>query len=1796
MEPIKSNSQNQNSKGISANIDVLTSVRPTESNAIQIPEITLPKGGGALKGIDEKFRVNAVNGTSGVSIPLPITPGRNGFSPTLSLSYNSGSGNSSFGLGWSLSYPMIQRRTEKRLPRYFDNLSPNAKPNQTEDIFMLTGVEDLVPFLEEVDGKYTRNKSELRNGYKVERYRPRIEGGFARIEKIQHKDHGVYWKVTTRNNMVTLYGRTENSRIADPDDPSRIFQWMPEFSYDNKGNWIQYEYKKEDLSNVPQTTYEKNRLAQKALIANSYLKRVCYGNQKAYYPASNKPYDPQQPTQKECFYELVLDYGEHDPSNPIPNGKALWDCRKDPFSSYRPGFEIRTYRLCKRVLMFHHFENEKQFAGTKEEEFFGKNYLVKSLDFEYKPSSINGSGQAETTYLKAITQKGYIRKPDGEYSKKSLPPMEFAYQELHWNTSIKTVDREHIVNAPIGLTNNYQWLDLYGEGISGILTEQAGGWYYKNNLGAQDDDQQPAFAPAKKVAPKPSFLGLSNGILALQDLEANGNKQITVNSPGIQGYFELDDADGWETFRAFEHMPNINFGDANTRMLDLNGDGQPELVMTEDNVFVWYAANGKQGYHPAEFAHKTFDEEQGPAIVFADLEQTVFLADMSGDGLTDIVRIRNGEICYWANKGFGKFSAKISMSNAPLFDHPDLFNPQFLHLADVSGTGATDLVYLGKNMFKGFINLSGNSWSEAHEIEPFSPIDRNAQLSVVDLLGTGTSCIVWSSDLSAFSNAPMRYIDLMNGKKPHILVFYQNNFGKETSISYKSSTQYYLEDKKKGTPWITKLPFPVHVVSELVTEEKITDVRFSSSYSYHNGYYDHAEREFRGFGMVEQLDTEHYTEWEKNNANNRLETSEALYQKPILTKTWFHTGAFLDREKILGHFKTTYWFEAYNKRFPWDKLQVMEPELPDAHLSEAVKALPGDEFREAARACKGMMLRQETFALDAPENPSEEALQLQMKPFTVATHNCHIQLLQPRAVNEYGVFLITDSEALAINYERDEHDFRLSHTLTLKTDELGNILESASVVYPRQLKVQDHPLKKLKDRATLLNYDRDDEKAIYESSLSNTIQLQSKTLITYQKNTYTHDIVDPAHYMLRLLCKTQVFEVTGLEPNSKRIFTIGDLKKVMVSDHNTLQYWETSNSKTCQKRLLENLETTFYDNSLSDELELGKLGVHGIAHQSYQLAFTDSLLKHIYGNKLPSDPVSLEHLLGSQDKDSEQADAKFTKRRGHWWIRSGVVHYSKSLEEIQEKFFTPERYTDPFGSSTYVVPYKNHFLFAETIIDELGNEIKALDFNFRTMIPSKLKDINDNIAEIAIDELGLVKAMALKGKGEEADSLVGILEYVTEEEKGLTGSYFLETDSDALHLMALNLLGRATSRFVYNFDAYKNTKLSKKGLPFKTHGHKPSKLSKPNPAVVGGILREQHGIREPSLQLSFEYSDGLGNTVMAKSQAEPGEALDIEISEDLSAVLKNTDTGTKLRWIGNGRTILNNKGNPVKQYEPYFSVNPFYEDESELVERGVTPIMYYDSLGRLIRTDYPNGTFSKVEFDSWRQKIFDQNDTVLLSKWYNNRKDGKLGKKEQEAAKKAAQHHNTPTVLHLDTLGRPILSVVHNRTGEKDPWGKVIPTEDEFYSTQIVLDMEGNTLKVIDAKGNTVMFYKYDMLGHRLYTNSMDAGQRWVLNNSMGNPVRTWDSRQHMFSYEYDELQRPVKMRVKGGAENLDHLFEVIAYGDWKNQTKEERKAKKLNNQLGEPCIHKDTSGITYFDKYDFKRNLLKSRKQLLKK
>ena len=309
---------------------------------IDIPSISLPKGGGAIKSIDEKFEVNAASGSASLSIPLPTASIR-GFSASLNVSYNSGRGNSSFGLGWGLNLPSIKRKTDKELPQYFDE--------SDSDGYIFSGAEDLVPKMKFSDGKWELEETDSADGqFRIRRYCPRIEGAFAKIERWTKKSDGIiHWQCVSKNNVTAVYGNTSTSVIADPADARKIFEWFIHFTYDDKGNCAIYEYKQEDGDGMPTMLHNKNRINGNAVSVNTYLKRVRTGNIDPYLAGNPVPAASQ------FLFETVLDYGEHDTINLPFNETGNWTFRQDAFSMYNAGFEIRNCRLCRRVMLYHHF-------------------------------------------------------------------------------------------------------------------------------------------------------------------------------------------------------------------------------------------------------------------------------------------------------------------------------------------------------------------------------------------------------------------------------------------------------------------------------------------------------------------------------------------------------------------------------------------------------------------------------------------------------------------------------------------------------------------------------------------------------------------------------------------------------------------------------------------------------------------------------------------------------------------------------------------------------------------------------------------------------------------------------------------------------------------------------------------------------------------------------------------------------------------------------------------------------------------------------------------------------------------------------------------------------------------------------------------------------------------------------------------------------------------------------------------------------------------------------------------------
>ena len=306
---------------------------------------------------------------------------------------------------------------------------------------------------------------------------------------------------------------------------------------------------------------------------------------------------------------------------------------------------------------------------------------------------------------------------------------------------------------------------------------------------------------------------------------------------------------------------------------------------------------------------------------------------------------------------------------------------------------------------------------------------------------------------------------------------------------------------------------------------------------------------------------------------------------------------------------------------------------------------------------------------------------------------------------------------------------------------------------------------------------------------------------------------------------------------------------------------------------------------------------------------------------------------------------------------------------------------------------------------------------------------------------------------------------------------------------------------------------------------------------------------------------------------------------------------TSPRWVGSGWTVFNNKVEPVRQYEPFFSDTSRFEFD---VRIGVSPVLCYDPLGRVVATLHPNHTWEKVLFDPWREEHWDVNDTSLLDPalddvagpffrlfpdavylptWHDQRARGALGTTEQDAAAKTAVHAGTPSQAHADTLGRTFLTVAHNRFERN---GALL---EERYATRVVIDIEGNQREVHDANDRLVMRYDYDMLGAEVHHASMEAGERWTLDDVAGTAIRAWDSRGHQFRTAYDRLHRPVESYVREGT-GPQRLVARTVYGE----TSTDPEAANLRGKVAQ---HFDQAGVVTSERYDFKGNLLRSGRQL---
>jgi RHS repeat-associated protein len=1621
-----------------------------------LPEISLPTGGGAIRGIDEKLTVGLATGAANLTIPIVTSGARGGLGPALALAYDSGAGNGPFGLGWRLGTATVTRKTSRGLPTYRDD--------EGSDVFVLSEAEDLVPALVLQAGRWVPDSGPDATGdYTVTRYRPRVESGFARIERWQAvADGDTHWRTIAADDVTRCYGVDPSARIADPADPGRVFSWLLELAYDDRGNAVSYAYKAEDTAGVPDVCYE----ARRVVTANRYLKYIRYGNVSPVRAIADA-------AGTDWRFEVVFDYGEHDPDAPTPAEATTWPYRSDAFSAYRSGFEVRTQRLCRRILMFHHFPDE---LGVTD-------LLVHATELGYATDAPGDPSVPAVALLTTATHTGYLRDPQtGAYAGTSLPPLELAYSPVAVHDTVTDADPDALANLPTGSGGRWRWVDLDGEGTGGVLADDDQAWYYKRNTSAYSPDGSPPrlrLGPLETVAVKPTGLRAGTA-LQLLDLLGDGRLCAVDFTPPLAGYFAREDDGRWSPFAPFTATAAVDWSSPNLRAIDLDGDGRADVLLTDDDAFTWYPWDGADG--PGDGTGIGFgaparvtvprDEQTGPALVLADGDASIYLADMSGDGLTDLVRIRNGEVCYWPNLGYGRFGAKVTMAAAPWFEAPDLFNSKRVHLADIDGSGTSDLVYVSGSGVRLWFNQSGNGYTTPTVLSAFPQVDDTDTVEVTDLLGAGTSCLSWSRQLPAAAGRQLRYVDLMGGVKPHLLTTITNNTGAETTLTYATSTSFYLRDRLAGRPWATRLAFPVHVVAQQEIVDRISGTRLASSYLYHHGFFDGFEREFRGFGLVEQIDRESVPAASGTGTFTTPLAGADIDLPPVRTRTWFHTGAYVGGADIAAVLAGEY--------YAGDPAAVA---LPGTRFEQAVTA---EEMREACRALRGRQLRSEVYADDGTPQAAI--------PYAVVDHRYRVGLLQPPYGRDWGVTHASELETRTFSYERGATDPRVAHTLNLEIDPYGTITKSAAVTYRR----------------------RD----------PGTVTEQAVTSIVYSERDVANitDVTD--RWRLGVPVETRTYELTGLgSPDDGTPYDPETLRTQAVAA-TVIAAEVVPDPAVVQKRLLSRSRIGYRGDDLATVLPTGQAEPMALVDRAYTLAMTPGLAASVYPASIPNATDIAMAEGGYVDLDGD----------GCWWAPTARVFYSPDPDApdaayARAHFFLPQGHVDPFGART-TVAWTGDLLVA-SVTDALGNTTGA-QLNYRVLGPWLITDPNGNRTGVRYDALGMVVATAVMGKatpaGDEGDHLD-------------TGTPEASPGDDP------------TSTVAYDLGAYRTWALDP--------AHDPDR-----PAPVWAHTRQRVRHQDPATPWieSYTYTDGLGRAVLTKSTAEAGDAPVIAADGTV------TFAPAASRWVGTGKIVHDSKANPVKAYEPFFDTTPGFVSEAVLKAWGVTAITRYDPVGRVIRVDAPDGTFTTVEFGPWQQLTSDANDTVLASDWYAARTGGALGPDQQDAAVKAAAFSGTPLVSDLDPAGR-----VFHTIGD-GPGGQ--------FHARMVLDIQGRVTASIDALGRTAMTTVYAVGGATVHTNSIDAGERWFLHDIGGLPLRVRDGRGQIVRNTYDVGRRPLDSYVTpvGGGE---FLAESTLYGEGQVDD-------VANNLRGAVYRQRDSAGQAITVRRDFHGNTVSASRELL--
>lgn len=1522
--------------------------QPQQQSTMQINTPTLPKMGGAIQSIGKGWAAVGTSGAASLELPLPISPGR-GFAPALALNYTSNVGNSTLGIGWQMQVKAISLRINKGVPGY-DGTDQVIGPGG--DVWM--------PERNESDGTLisrtasTYNNQPLGKTCTVVRHWPRIEGEFALIEHWSTPtDTAGFWLIHGADGTLHMYGSSASSRRSDPRDPQHVGVWLIDESLNTRGEHIVYEYKTEaDLPAPPQLRDYR---------AQRYLKRVCYGNTTAHPHLYAWKADSWK--QQSWHFHLIFDYGERSTDleqAPRFEEEHDWLDRSDPFWIYSYGFELGTRRLCRQVLMFHHFPKE---LGDEP-------VLVKRLLLEHRQSPLGYN------HLTAAHCQAY----DGLGQVESRPPMEFSYNTFE--PDARNPGWCQLADLP-GLNNGqgHQWVDLYGEGLPGTLCRYDQAWYYREPLRCDSGGDNVCYSDWKCLEQIPLANSRNPVHQSLTDLTGDGRLDWVIAMPGLCGFFTLDPDRNWSGFVPFEAFPN-EFLHPKAQITDLMGDGLSDIALIGTRSVRLYANRRAHGFADGiDVLHEERtpegDDDELPALSNTPLELVAF-ADVLGSGQQHLVRIRHNEVKCWPNLGRGHFGKGFVLCALPFAEGE--FNAANVLLADLDGSGAADLIYLETDRLRVFMNHCGQGYEQTSTDLPWPEdvqYDSLCQVSTADLQGLGCSSLILT--VPHMEPRHWRY-DFVDGK-PYLASGTCNNMGASTAVSYRSSAQEWLDEKKEqhdneiANP-VSHLPLALHLVKRQTQFDEISGNRLTQCFSYRGGRYDRYEREFCGFRLLLQTDTE----------ASAAERARAGFTAPILSKTWFHTGDTIDPPR-----------DGY---YAGDTAAIaLQPTLMQNYhfndrAAQPFTATDEDDAREIARALSGRVLRSEVYAAD--DDPDVAV------PYTVQETRALVRLLRAKGKYQpYAVLQPLELESISYQYETALRDDPLcQHHLNLEWDEYGTSVHGFDVHYARRKTVGDTPPFSDEHQKNWWHDAHDDA--------------QQKWYLTQTRSQCIH------------LADLQAWRL-GLPYRNRSNALVLDKQALTPATINHEHFLEQSkdDGAWAGQSVLSGLSLQHYMDPKDGRTTLapGEATYEGLpAH--IEMAELDAIALSAYDKLKDAQdnmPFNLKEKLESPEVGyhimdlflpevaaQELADPDDAKNY-LWAVHKGFPTYQKL-----DGFYNVEKYQETRSHGETQLEWDDYGCLTVAVTLPDGCTTRSLDIDYRTFLPAAIEDANRNIQEALYNAFG--EPLVTSFHGTELGQPVGFHKLETyapppdrdpaiaiADPKQAIGKFASAGFADPFSWMgrisrsdppspAWLAWARSEGFVLPDGHLCERARRHVAGLenpdPDETTLQQQIDAAHREPVYAVTLLADRYpDDEELQVRVSITCLDGFGRTLQSKQEVPPGKSWQVDANGELilDADGHPQEAEVPRRWRVSEPVEYNNKGEKVRIYRPYFADHPRYINDRSMREHAFHDQQFYDAAGRPTETVLAKKMLQgnppilkplrrEIWYWTWCNVAFDEND------------------------------------------------------------------------------------------------------------------------------------------------------------------------------------------------------------------------------